>query len=185
MTLGDVLAALGAPRRIAARRRLPPAAGRRSVTGVAYDSRRVDAGLAVRRAARAEGRRRRVRGAGGRARRGRDRRRSAAPDRHRACRGSWSPTRGSRWRVLADRVLRPPEPPADGRRRHRHQRQDDDRVSARVDLRGGRACRAACSARSSTASATEDREATRTTPEAPDVQRMFRRDGLERAAAPR
>ena len=59
-------------------------------------------------------------------------------------------------------------------RHHRHQRQDDDRVSHRRRSSKPPACGAACSARSATAIGDEVREATRTTPEAPDVQALLR-----------
>ena len=110
-----------------------------AVTGVAYDSRRVDAGPGVRRA-QGPARRRHARS---RVRRSSAARRRSSPS-SRAPDGVDVPwvdgraTRGSRWRVLADAFYRHPEPRDAGRRHHRHQRQDDDRVSARVDLRGGR-----------------------------------------------
>ena len=126
-----------------------------AVTGIAYDSRTVDARPGVRRAQRAARRRRR---------RSRGRRSSAArprssPSSRRptasTCRGRSSTTRGWRSRVLAAAFYRDPEPRDAGGRHHRHERQDDDGVSACVDLRGRAASAAACSARSPIASATK------------------------------
>ena len=80
-----------------------------AVTGIAYDSRRVDAGPRVRRAQGPARRRRRVRAPGDRARRGGDRLRTAP--RRTACDVPWvdrSTTRGSRWRVLAAAFYRHP-----------------------------------------------------------------------------
>ena len=60
---------------------------------------------------------------------------------------------------------------------HRHERQDDDVVSAGVDLRSRRASSAAASAPvgyQHRPHRRDERDATRTTPEAPELQRMLR-----------
>ena len=121
----------------------------------------------------------------GRRRRVRRRRRSRAapppssPNRRRpdGIAVPWMPSADARLALalLADRVLRPSEPPHAGRRHHRHQRQDHDGVPARrrSSRRPGCRCGRARHGRA-TASAREEREAARTTPEAPDVQQLLR-----------
>ena len=53
------------------------------------------------------------------------------------CRSSSSPTRARRWPSPPTRFFGEPTRGARGRRRHRHERQDDDRVPAPRDARGG------------------------------------------------
>ena len=123
-----------------------------------------------------QGRRRRVRRAGGVARRDRDRRRSrrartaivdAVARRSRRAAGAGAARRS---------LLRPSEPPHAGRRRHRHQRQDDDGVSAGVDPRRRRPSAPACSAPSPIASAARIAKPRARRPKRPDVQQLLERD---------
>ena len=71
-------------------------------------------------------------------------------------------------------VLRQPERGAGARRHHRHERQDDHVLRARRRSSRRRASSAAASARSATASAAASSTPPRTTPEAPELQRMLR-----------
>ena len=76
--------------------------------------------------------------------------------------------------ALAAAFFGQPERAARAGRHHRHERQDDDLVPAGLDLRSGRdAVRPHRHGRLS-ASAGREREAPRTTPEAPELQRMLR-----------
>ena len=132
------------------------------------------AGLRVRRAARRPRRRRVVRAA--------TRSRAA---RSRSCRKRPAPAdvaraldSGRRRAAGAGRarggVRRHPERGADARRHHRHERQDDDLVPARLDLRGRRRALRPHRHASATASASARSKRARTTPEAPELQRMLR-----------
>ena len=108
------------------------------VTGIAYDSRAVDAGPGVRRAQGAARRRRVVRAG----------RRSSAAPRRSSPSSRRPPDVHVPWAIVEDarlalarargRVLSPSERRDAGRRHHRHQRQDDDGLSDRVDLRSRR-----------------------------------------------
>ena len=175
MTWAELHGVSRAPQRH--RRRAPRCraeAERRRVTGIAYDSR------TRRSRARCSSR---SRASTPTAPRSRSRRSSAA--RWPSCRRQPPPAdvaapwidrqrRAAGAGAARRRVLSTSQRRDAGGRHHRHQRQDDDRVSGRVDLRRGRHSRAGCSARWRTASAARIREATRTTPEAPDVQRLLR-----------
>ena len=172
MTVVDLLAALVTPALLSAPPVTPDALGRIvTARGVRLASR--DARRGVRRVARAEGRRRAVRAAGRRARRRCGGCRDAEPRRPSQVPWVVVPDARLALALLADRLLRAPERRAEGRRHHRHQRQDDDRVSAAVDFRGGgHALRPARHRRLQPRTA--GRDAPRTTPEAPDVQQMLR-----------
>ena len=173
--------------RRAARRRSPIAAGRgrrpsrdASVGDAGVSRRRLRlaagaAGLGVRRAARPARRRRGVRAPGDRA---------AAPspscpkqpapaDVARAV-DAGAATRGSRSRRWRPTLLRPSRArELHGRRHHRHQRQDDDGVPARVDLRGRRHPLRPLGTVGYRIGDARSRP-TRTTPEAPELQRLLR-----------
>ena len=121
---------------------------------------------------RRERRRARLRADGGRARRGRARRR--APARRSRCPSSSSPTSAPRCRVAATLFFGDPTRELERRGGHRHEREDDDRLPAPRDPRGGRASRPACSRTSSGASAASPRPTGLNTPEAIDLQRLLR-----------
>ena len=86
---------------------------------------------------------------------------------------------------VAARFYGDPTARAAGRRRHRHERQDDDRVPRARAHGGGRARGAGCWGPSSRSSAGSERAVKRTTPEAIDLQAEFRAmlDGGDRACA--
>ena len=145
------------------------------VTGIAYDSRAVERGHVFVALKGLQRGRDRVRTPGDRPRRARDRVGGAgAARRPRALGHGGRRTAGAR--RARGGVPRRSEPRHAGRRHHRHERQDDDRVSARVDLRGGRHPLRHSRHRRlpSRARRPDVREAARTTPEAPDVQKLLR-----------
>ena len=152
------------------------------VSGLAYDSRTVEPGTLFFCVVGEKRRRARVRRPGGRARGGGAGRRARAGARRAAGRG-----RRRAGGDGADRgaLLRRPDRRAAGGRDHRHQRQDDDGLPAARGAGGGGGPVRACSARSSRWSAAVEEEVERTTPEAIDLQRTFRRmlEGGDRACA--
>ena len=186
MTLGELLQRPSPAARRSTRRAAAAGRARRRATVVVgdCDSREVAPRLGVRRAARAQGRRRRVRPRGDRARR--DRRSSPKRRRRPDAAVPWLQVADARLALaaLAAAFFGNPSDRAGARRHHRHQRQDHDVVSARVDLRGRRhpvrPHRHGRLPRRPAARST----ATRTTPEAPELQRMLREMVDERAAAP-
>ena len=107
------------------------------VRSIAYDSRKVERGRRVRRAQRPSRRRDALRRTGDRARRGGGRFRAAGAARHAVALGDGR-GRPAGARRTGGRVLPPSQPRDAGHRHHRNQRQDDDGVPDRFDLRCGR-----------------------------------------------
>ncbi len=137
MTLSALLAALVAPGLLTRAPAVPSAAEATVVTEVAYDSRRVGPGslFVALRGLKADG----TEFASVAAARGAVAivSEAVAPS---AVSAPWIVVPDARLAlaVLADRAVGTPEPRAESRRHHRHQRQDDHRVSDAVDSRGGR-----------------------------------------------
>ena len=90
-----------------------------------------------------------------------------------ACPRSSSRTCAPRWRPPPRALHGDPDRDAADRRRHRDERQDDDRLPRARAARGGRAARPGCSAPSRRSSAASSATVARTTPEAIDLQATF------------
>ena len=148
-------------RRRALHSRVPTLAGV-EVTSVAYDSRSVAPGALFCCVRGADRRRSRLRRRGGRRGRGRPPRRTRAPARCAA--SSSSPMRASRWRALAATFDGHPSSRPDRRRRHRHERQDDDRRTS---------CESIFRAHGWPTGVIGTLTGARTTPEAPELQRTL------------
>ena len=166
MTLGDVLGVVGVEAST-----LASAARPAPVPSIAYDSRSVRPGavFVALRGQKADGAS--FAAAGHCARRQSPSSPNARSRRHRR---SLDPGRGRATRAGAAgrSLLRQPEPADAGHRRHRHQREDHDRylLAAVLDAAG---LTAGVMGTVSYRVGRDEREASRTTPEAPDVQQLL------------
>ena len=143
------------------------------IAELAYDTRAVPAGIALLLRARAIGRRARVRGRRPSARGARGARRRA-PRRRRRCRSSSSPSVRAAMPVAAAALLRRPDARARRRRRHRHERQDDVGVPPRTRSSRPPGGSPALLTNIERRVGGELRPTGLNTPEAIDLQRLFR-----------